>query len=75
MKNAAISAVKDVANEAGDASGNADVAAHLMTCRDVDADRVIVVLEWAQDQSRTVVRKAAEAIEKVKALKAQGGAV
>jgi len=73
MKAAVIAAVKDVANHAGDASGNADSAVAMMG-RYGDIDRVIESLEWARDQSARATRAAAAALEKVRSFKAQGGA-
>ena len=73
MRLDAISAVKDVASEAGDASGNADRADYMLLHK-CDIDSVIEALEWAQQQSKQAAVKAAIALEKVKLLKAQGGA-
>ena len=76
MKAAVIAALKDVANNVGDASGNADLAMYLMHHYKTGADleKVIEALNWAEDQAIRTVRAAAVAREKLKQLKAQGGA-
>jgi len=75
MKNTAIYAVKDAANHAGDASGNADRAVALMTGRHGDIDQVIEALEWAYEQSKKATHAAASALETVRLFKQQGGAL
>lgn len=76
MKAAVIAALKDVANNAGDASGNADRAVSLMSnCKSVaDIKEIIETLNWAQKQARCTALKIDDAIKKLQQFKAQGGA-
>ena len=76
MKAAVIAALKDVASNAGDASGNADRAVSLMShYKNVaDLDAMIEALYWALEQARCTARKTEDAIKKLQQFKAQGGA-
>jgi hypothetical protein len=75
MKHAVISALKDLANNIGDASGNADLAMYLMHHyrTEADLDKVIEAIDWAEDQAIRAVRTAAVAREKLKQFKSEVG--
>ena len=76
MKAAVIAALKDVASNAGDASGNADRAVSLMShYKNVaEIDEIIATLCWALEQSRSTTCKTEVAIKKLQQFKEQGGA-
>jgi hypothetical protein len=73
MKHAVISALKDLANDAGNVSGNADLAMYLMSHYKTaaDIDKVIEAIDWAEGQATRTLRASVVAREKLKQFKAQ----
>lgn len=67
----AMALMNDVAANAGDASGNADRAAHMLAYG-ADVAQVILTLEWAQEQAQRTIHSAARAIEHLRTLKSNG---
>lgn len=63
----ALADVRAVAGEAGDASGNADRALHLLV-NGRDAREVLEALQWAEEQGRRLVAFAGRARARVAAL-------
>lgn len=55
----AITAVRDAASSAGDASGNCDAAVHLIECGNVK--RAAQEIEWAEENARSALHRITDA--------------